>query len=44
MCGPVANGTLPGCKYISCSLKPEIIVFGLHSDFGLGIESIADED
>ena len=42
--GTVANGTLPGRKYICSPLKSEVNIFGFRRNFWFVIESIAYED
>ena len=44
MFGTVANGTLPGRKYICGPLKSEVSILGFRSNFLFVIESIAYED
>ena len=44
MFGTVANGTLPGRKYICSPLKAKVSILGLRLNFWFVIESIACED
>ena len=44
MFGTVANGTLPGRKYICSPLKSKVSILGFHKKFWFVIESIAYED
>ena len=44
MSGTVANGTLPGTKYICSKLKSKVSIFRFCKNFWLRMESIADED
>ena len=44
MFGTVANGTLPGSKYIGSPLKSKVSILGFRWNFWFVIESIAYED
>ena len=44
MFGTVANGALPGRKYICSPLKSEVSILGFRRNFWFVIESIAYED
>ena len=44
MFGMVANGTLPGCKYICSPLKSKVSILGFRGNFCVVIGSIAYED
>ena len=44
MFGMVANGTLPGRKYICSALKSKVIILGFRSNFWFVIRSIAYQE
>ena len=44
MFGTVANGTLPGRKYICSPLKSKVSILGFRLNFWVVIKSIAYED